>query len=357
MTVSKTSSMSRRRFAAAGLLAAGASTKLMHGTGIAAQSTAGPNATPGGTRTVEHALGTTEVPANPQRVVTLDKLSLETMLALGLTPIGTVDGSLEPYEGLIDVDLSGIVNIGGEAEPDLEQILTLNPDLIFGEGTPGEGIDQIYGRLSRIAPTVAFIGGPEAGYEQGWKDTFLSYAGLLNRGSEAEQLLRDYETRARTFGETFRVTTGTPPEETTVSVIRFRTDMIRAYVASSFAGSVIEEAGLSRPEGQRVKLPPSEAPWVGLSIERLSEIDADHIFIFQTFGDFEEGSTEIPGDARSNPLWETLSAVQAGNVHAVSNGELWFEGTVIAAGLILSDLENALLRQQSRRRPERSERA
>jgi len=297
----------------------------------------------GETRTVRHALGTTEVPLRPQRVITLDGLSLETMLALGTPPVATAEGLLERYEGI--VDLGRIESIGGDVQPSLERIAALRPDLIFGEGTPGEGIQEIYDDLSRIAPTVAFVGGPEAGYEQGWKQTFRNYAGVLGRGEEAEGLLGDYEARARGFGERFREATGRRVGETTVSVIRFRPDAIRAYLASSFAGSVIEEAGLARPEVQRAKPAPPGLPFAELSTELIPEIDADHIFIFQP-GDPEEETAEVLEDVRNNPLWGRLRAVRAGNVHEVGNDELWFEGTVIAAGAILDDLEKYLLDEQ-----------
>lgn len=310
---------------------------------VAAQHEGTPKADPSGLRTVTHALGTVEIPLAPRRVVTLDKLSLETMLALGLTPIASIDGSLEPYRGLVELDLSAIVNIGFAAEPDLEQIAALQPDLILGEGTPGEGIEAIYDPLSQIAPTVAFIGGPEAGFAQRWKRTFRDYAALFGQSPAAERLLRDFEARARGFGAAFETATGESAAATTVSVIRFRTDMIRAYVASSFAGSVIAEAGLARPENQLVMLAPPEPPWVGLSLEELRAIDADHIFVFQTQAEIAEGQSELPGNVQDSPLWSQLGAVQAGNVHIVTNGELWFEGTVIAANVILDDLEAALL--------------
>jgi ABC-type Fe3+-hydroxamate transport system substrate-binding protein len=41
-------------------------------------------------RTVEHAMGQTEIPRQPERVVVLDTGELDTALSLGVTPVGAV---------------------------------------------------------------------------------------------------------------------------------------------------------------------------------------------------------------------------------------------------------------------------
>lgn len=41
-------------------------------------------------RTVEHAMGETEIPQRPERVVVLDTGELDSVLSLGVTPVGAV---------------------------------------------------------------------------------------------------------------------------------------------------------------------------------------------------------------------------------------------------------------------------
>ncbi len=41
------------------------------------------------------------------------------------------------------------------------------------------------------------------------------------------------------------------PNETEVSAVRFLSDQVRLYQKGSFVGTVLEDAGLSRPESQR----------------------------------------------------------------------------------------------------------
>ncbi|MFB6277767.1 MAG: hypothetical protein ABEI32_16650, partial [Halothece sp.] len=42
------------------------------------------------TRTVEHGMGTTKVPETPQRIVTVESFTTESLLAIDLLPMGTV---------------------------------------------------------------------------------------------------------------------------------------------------------------------------------------------------------------------------------------------------------------------------
>jgi ABC-type Fe3+-hydroxamate transport system substrate-binding protein len=52
-----------------------------------------------GTRVVSHAMGETEVPADPQRVVVLDGPVLDACFALGVTPVGATTGVADAPSG------------------------------------------------------------------------------------------------------------------------------------------------------------------------------------------------------------------------------------------------------------------
>ncbi|MCG8352300.1 MAG: iron-siderophore ABC transporter substrate-binding protein [Chloroflexales bacterium] len=312
--------LTRRRFiiGAGGLL--GAAALGACGTG---EQVADSTVTTVATRTVEHALGTTEVPQNPQRVITLDPASTQSAVATGVTPIATPDGDIEPLAGVADLD--GVESIGFGSAPNLEKIAALNPDLILG---PDVFISSIYDQLSQIAPTVAFARalGPE------WKDLFLNYAGALGQTGRARELLDEYEMRVQGFGQRVREATGRPPNEITVSLIRIRPDAIRVYLPNSFTGSIMAEVGLSRPEGQQEA---SNSPLLALSREEIPDLAADHIIQFQTDGDTEVDTERV----FSNPLWEGLEAVRQGNFHRATNGEWYLEGASFYANFVLDDLE------------------
>ncbi|GAA5126205.1 hypothetical protein GCM10025762_53390 [Haloechinothrix salitolerans] len=101
--------------------------------------------------TVEHAMGTAEVPCTPQRVVTLGQGQTDTTLALGVTPVGVVKPWTDDWYDYLPDEVEEAKVLGTELEPDLEAIAALNPDVILGSKLRHEAL---YEQLSRIAPTV-----------------------------------------------------------------------------------------------------------------------------------------------------------------------------------------------------------
>ena len=136
-------------------------------------------------RTVEHAMGTAEVTGTPERVVVLDTGELDAVLALGVTPVGAVrtgvSDELPAYIEDAGVDPAAIANVGTIAEPALEQIAALEPDLILSNAVRHA---DIHDRLAAIAPTVF----AEAIGET-WEDNLRLAGEALNRSGQAEELL------------------------------------------------------------------------------------------------------------------------------------------------------------------------
>src|SRR3546814_5080714 len=97
-------------------------------------------------------MGSTEVPAEPERVVVLDSSFLDASLALGVTPVAATEaiaGSGMPAylgDAVADMEVVGLIE-----EPNLEAIAAQRPDLILGAKVRHEAL---YEELSGIAPTV-----------------------------------------------------------------------------------------------------------------------------------------------------------------------------------------------------------
>ena len=80
-------------------------------------------------RTVEHAMGETEIPTRPERVVVLDTGELDSALALDVTPVGAVTTDVsEEFLSYLAEEAEGIDVVGTIAEPNLEEIAALRPD-------------------------------------------------------------------------------------------------------------------------------------------------------------------------------------------------------------------------------------
>ncbi len=146
--------------------------------------------------TIENRFGTTEVPAEPQRVVTVGFNDQDFVLALGVTPVGErenlgdYDTTTRPWaQELLPAD--GIPTVGAE-EIDLEAVAALEPDLIVGVYS---FIDQAtYDQLSKIAPTLAQTDEHPDGATP-WQEQTLLTGQALGREDEARQLVDDVEGR------------------------------------------------------------------------------------------------------------------------------------------------------------------
>ena len=286
-------------------------------------------------RTVAHAMGTTEIPAAPQRVVTLDMSFVDAALALdspivGYTLFQDPDGTLPAYFGdALDTLAADAIYVGDLLEPNLEAIAGARPDLILTSKVRHEAI---YDQLSAIAPTIM---SESAG--AGWKDNIRLTASALGREAAAEEIIGGYEARAAAVGAAINAAAGDP----TISVVRFAAlDRFRLYQRASFSGVVLDDAGLARPANQQATDPAQFITEV--SFEELAEADAGADVLFYTIFGNEDPADEQANGGRSaieaSPLWTSLPTVQAGTAHEMSD-ETWMSAVgLYGAQAILDDL-------------------
>ena len=274
-------------------------------------------------RTVEHAMGTTELRERPERVVVLDTGELDTTLSLGVVPVGAVTtGASDDFLSYLAEDAAGVEPVGTVAEPDLEAIAALQPDLILSNRTRHEAI---YEQLAQIAPTVF---AERVGVV--WKENFLLDAEALGLEARAEASLDEYQAMATALGEELG-----DPSGTTVSALRFVEGTVRAYTRESFIGTVIADIGLDQLE-----LPTGQVPtFAELAAEEVTRADAD-IVLYSSFGPADASGED---GVVAGPLWPRLGAVADGRAHAVEE-DVFFTGIdVRAVTLQLQKLRDLLV--------------
>lgn len=282
------------------------------------------------TRIIRHALGDVEIPVNPQQIITLDGSGLENALALGIRPVGTTfNTAIDQPPAHLNGKLSGVEHVGTIRQPSLDKILTLNPDLILSM----TGLsDDIYSQLTQIAPTVlaSFGGGGDR-----WKGSFTVHANALDKSDLAEQWMQRYQERLSTF----RQQMGDRFDTLEVSVVRLYPDGPSLYLPNSFAGKILQEAGLSRPLSQR-----SSEVQQRISRELLGQADGDVLFVWETNDDpHSQAKDSIVTQLKSDPLWSQLKAVQNDKVYEVPG--YWLGFGPIAADAVVDDLFTYLLEE------------
>ena len=278
----------------------------------------------GDCRVVQHAMGETCIPQNPQRVITLRPDHLANSLALGIEPIASafVDGF--PFPKDIQGEVGKVDSVGDINTPNLEKILQLKPDLIISSSI----LEAIYPSLSTIAPTLV-LNHPFPPHS--WKEQLAKLAQLLDKEEVSQQLMDDYWQRVENIKEAI----GPQREQLEVSVANSSSEHgIWAYGEDHFVGEVLSDIGVKRPPSQRGDFFYIE----NISKETLSDIDGDVLF-FISWG--REQDKETHQKLREDPLWQKLSVIQNDNVYFVE-GYWHNSGSILAINAVLDDLERYL---------------
>lgn len=152
---------------------------------------------------IEHRFGTTTIPSEPKRIVTLGYTDQDAFLALGSAPVATTDwmgfeGGVGPWatEALGDAPMPKLLK-DTDGIP-VEEIASLEPDLItalYSDLTRKE-----FAMLSNLAPVLA---PPEGTLDFGidWRDTVRVAGEATGKADEAAELVADVEGQERAAAE------------------------------------------------------------------------------------------------------------------------------------------------------------
>lgn len=277
---------------------------------------------------VEHAMGTTEIKETPKKVVILTNEGTEALLALGVKPVGAVESwTGDPWYDHIKDEMEGVTSVGTEGEPSLETIASLEPDLIIGNKMRHE---KIYEQLSTIAPTVF-----AEDLRGDWKKNFELYSKAVNKEEEGKKVIADFDNRIADLKSKLG-----DQLQKEVSIVRFMAGDVRIYHKDTFSGVILDQLGFARPESQNV----DDFAEKNVTKERIPAMDGDIIFYFSyETGDGE--ASKLEEEWVNDPLFKNLNAVKEGNIHKVSD-EIWnTAGGVLAANLMLDDIEKFFLEE------------
>jgi iron complex transport system substrate-binding protein len=279
--------------------------------------------------TIEHAMDTTEIKGTPERVVILTNEGTEALLALGVKPVGAVKSwTGNPWYDHIKDKMEGVKELGTEAEPNLEAIAALKPDLIIGNKLRHE---KIYEQLKAIAPTVF-----SETLRGNWKDNFMLYAKAVNKEEKGKEVIAEYDKRI----EDLKAKLG-DKLKMKVSIVRFMAGDVRIYHKDSFSGVILDQLGFARPESQNV----NDFAEMGVTKERIPAMDGDILFYF-TYETGDGEASKLEKEWINDPLFKSLNVAKQGKVYKVSDTIWNTAGGVLAAHLMLDDIEKYFLQQQ-----------
>ncbi|MFK8848580.1 ABC transporter substrate-binding protein [Streptomyces sp. Ac-502] len=284
-----------------------------------------------GTRTVTDANGKkVDVPAAPKKVVTLSEPTLDAALALGAHPIGATSGrGQNGVAGYLAPKAKDAQIVANVAEPDLDKLAALRPDLILLDETVGA--KRVQDKLSRIAPTVltAKLNAP-------WRDAFTATADALGKKADGQKWLDTFDARLKTVKNELGDNAGA-----VTSVIRWQNGAPSVVgKGKGHVGDTLTALGLKRPQGQQGESSGHSEP---VSLERLETIDGDWLFL-GALGDKAAGEKGLK-EATAVPNFGKLKAVEKHHV-VVIDGSAWnSSGGPLAAEAVLTDVEKALAKK------------
>lgn len=268
------------------------------------------------TKSVTTKYGTYDIPVVPQRLVVMDnRYTLETAIALGISPVGIgqrfsfVGGAGEyvaPWVPYVEPEAEVAVFDG--REPDLEFLLTLQPDLILCAESHLDGEGALsFASLSQIAPVL-----PVAISETRWRDSLRQVAEWLDREEQHETAVREYERlrdeiKARHDDRIAanQIVFGSFEAPSTMWLVDFQYVEGPAVQALADLGGQLLETSI--PED------PSFPGWRQFSMENVQVIEqADAVLIWAP-------DAEQRDQLLADPLWPRLPAVQAGRAVISTN--------------------------------------
>ncbi|NLG20095.1 MAG: ABC transporter substrate-binding protein [Actinomycetales bacterium] len=287
-----------------------------------------------GTRTVVDATGAeVEVPADPQKVITLHYAATQPMYDLGLMPIGQGDVNEAIVPEDVWAELSNVPVVTDLGEPQLENIALLEPDLILAPNTTE---DDVLEHLRSNAPVYVFTlrGGDRAN----WQQRTVEIADAINKTDGLDELQSAFEARQAEIATTY----ADQIADTKVAVVgSFEENNMYVWGEANMTGTILLPLGFTWSEQANAIVATEDEAEVTVSFEKIGAAigDADLIF-YDT--DLRGGLSAFTTALTETPLFQELAAVQAGN--AFPGGKNTIAG-YSDANYLLDMVEEALAAQ------------
>lgn len=265
--------------------------------------------------TVQDEHGRFTLDKTPQRIVVLELSFVDALAAVNVSPIGVADDN-DPSRILSDVRarLKPWQSVGTRAQPSLEAISALHPDLIVADSSRHAGI---YAALRQIAPVLLLKSRNET-----WEEN-LQFAAIIGKvvgqDEEMQRRLAQHRQKMAAFSRQL-------PAGASVLFGTSREQQFNLHSSQTYTGSVLAALGL------KVPLPNSGAPMAAINLEQLLALNPQWLLVAHYRA--ESIVTKWQQDA----LWPMLQAEQKQQVAAVDSDSWARMRGIVAAERIASDM-------------------
>jgi iron complex transport system substrate-binding protein len=275
---------------------------------------------------IQDSLGEKVFSTPPARVASLNWELTEDVIELGITPIAMADK--KGYQDWVTKPAlpTSTQDIGGRAEPNLEKLSQLKPDVIL----IGAALKGMQSRLEQIAPVV-FFDSYQADHNNAKQvdHVFMTLASLFNKKDIASKKLQQREATFQRLRKQLKE--AFPDGLPKVASMRFaNTTSAYVYGENSMPQYALEALGIDNA------LTIKNSQW-GLEQKRLKflrTVDQNVLLYFQPFYEEEK--------LNASPLWQAMPFVQNGNVAAIAS--TWTYGGAMSLQYLAEAMTHALLK-------------
>lgn len=275
------------------------------------------------TRVVQSVKGDVKIPSNPKKIVDISGSSEELLLA-GHKPVATAN--VDSYEtdklpSYIREELKDVKIVGHSMMDtmDMEAILEVNPDLII----MSQRQEKIYDQLKEIAPVVMM-----KDYANDWRSKLTDVSKLFDKEEDAKNWLQKYDEKATKLGKDVTEKNG---EKTYLPVLA-SSGQFMVFSDGGIGTLINDDMKLARPKNMP-KQDGITLPMV--SMEGLTDIDADHIVVIATEADKK--------DLENSAIWAQIRAVKDGNITILDAAPFFSQSyNPIGKELLLESVKNEL---------------
>lgn len=264
--------------------------------------------------TVEDLQGQFTLDKAPQRIVVLELSFADALAAVDLSPVGIADDN-DPARILPEVRarLKPWRSVGTRAQPSLEAISALRPDLIVADSSRHRGI---YAALRQIAPVLLLKSRNET-YAENLQSAAI-IGKVVGQDPLMQQRLAQHRRRMADFAAQL-------PAGASVVFGTSREQQFNLHSRDTYTGSVLSALGLSVPAAI------GGAPMATIGLEQLLAINPQWLFVAHY------RTESIVRKWQQDPLWQMLQAQQKQQVAAVDSNSWARMRGMFAAERIAAD--------------------
>ncbi|GGK07205.1 ferrichrome ABC transporter substrate-binding protein [Lentibacillus kapialis] len=272
--------------------------------------------------TLNSAKGEVTIPGKTERIIA--PFHEDSLLALGVTPVAKWAIG-QTVQGYLEDQLKEVPKL--EWNMPQEQVLKHEPDLLILENGM-DSYEGAYEDYQKIAPTYVMT----EETTNNWRKQIDTFGKILGKESKADKVLNQYDDKVANAKETLNHAIG----EETVAAIWAKGDQFFLFEQNRHSAEVLySELGINQPELVK-ELGKAQSQWNPISMEKLSQLKADHVFIL--------AKEDEPGlqTLKNSSVWQRTPAVENGNVYTINEPSNWTNRGFFASKKTIDDVLETL---------------